>query len=569
MHWPHWCVVVGSAALTLVAWHYARTEHAEKVSAQFDRESRHVVDLVEERMRKYEDALWGGVALFDTLEGRIDADEWRTYARSIRIDEKYVGINGIGVIDLVARDDLPTYVADQRTDRPAFSVYPEHEGDVLLPIRWVEPVASNAEAIGLDTAHESNRFTAAMQARDTGRAQITGPIILVQDSDQTPGFLFHAPRYRGGPPDSDAARTGAFEGTVYAPFVVKRLMDGILAKEQRQVSLRLQDAGAILYDELHEGAGDFDADPSHTTSMTVPMYGRTWTFDIWSSPSFDEATSSSEPMVILIAGIIIDTLLVTLFITLTRANRRANDAADLATRQLQERNAELEQFVYTASHDLKSPLLTIQGFIGFIRQDVAEECYDRLDDFSDRISTSVSRMRSSIDDLLELSRVGRVREVREVVDVSAVARRLVEEMRPQLEESGAHVAIQSDLPAVTCDPHRIRQVLQNFLANAIKYGRPDDRPLRIEIGGTANAREVRLFVRDNGPGIDPAFHRKIFDLFERLETKAGGTGVGLAIVKRVAEIHEGRVWVESTPGSGATFVISLPNVPVETLAKVT
>jgi signal transduction histidine kinase len=424
-------------------------------------------------------------------------------------------------------------------------VYPEHDADVCFPITYIEPVASNLAAVGLDIAHESNRLTAALKARDSGTSQITGPIVLVQDSGRTPGFLFYAPVYAKSGIESNRYGRGAFLGMVYAPFVVKNLMEGVLDKQNRHVGIRVCDGDVHLYDELVESEPDYDPNPQFTATETVEMYGREWRFDVRSGLSFRAAQSSSQPMFILLAGLGVEAMLIGLFVLLSRANRRALSLADLATQELQDRNRELEQFVYTASHDLKSPLLTIQGFVGIMRSDLAEGRHDRL----------------------EHSRVGRVAKGAEWVDLGGAVSDALSQVDAQLSHAGAEVTVEPGLPSVLCDRDRLVQVLLNLIGNAVRYGSRGASPPRITIGGRSNGREVEVFVADNGPGVPEEFRDRVFGLFERLHTDVEGTGIGLAIVRRVAEVHGGRAWVEESVGGGATFVVSFPSIAQDALKR--
>lgn len=170
-------------------------------------------------------------------------------------------------------------------------------------------------------AHETNRFTAATKARDSGMAQVTGPIVLVQDSGKTPGFLFYAPFYENQNNSTQGTREESFLGMVYAPIVVQNLMEGVLDKENRQVGIQLLDGDEVLYDEHITQESDYDPNPQYTMKREVTAYGRTWVFDIWSANSFREAQRSSQPMIILVGGLLIDSLLVMLFLTLTRGNK--------------------------------------------------------------------------------------------------------------------------------------------------------------------------------------------------------------------------------------------------------
>jgi PAS domain S-box-containing protein len=238
--------------------------------------------------------------------------------------------------------------------------------------------------------------------------------------------------------------------------------------------------------------------------------------------------------------------------------KQAEEAILRANAQLAQANEELQQFVYTVSHDLKSPLVTIEGFVGLLKQDVADERFDRLVKFTDRVSEGTRRMRANIDDLLELSRIGRVVNPPEMIDTRELVLQLQRQMELQITEAGATVTVMPDMPAVYGDRVRLEQVLQNLISNAIKYGRPEEGDARISVGGAVVGDEIRLFVADNGPGVAEEYRERIFGLFQRLQSDREGTGIGLAIVKRVASIHGGRAWVESTSGQGATFFFAIP-----------
>jgi two-component system sensor kinase FixL len=228
-----------------------------------------------------------------------------------------------------------------------------------------------------------------------------------------------------------------------------------------------------------------------------------------------------------------------------------------STDEAQARNAEMEQFIYTVSHDLKSPLVTVQGFAGLLERDVREGRTDRLMEFAEQIKEGVAQMAELIDDLLDLSRVGRIAKPSEPVDMADLARKIMRLHHMELEQQPIDVDIEEDLPVVSVDKERIAEVLENLLANAIKHGSTHANP-RVRFGGEVVGDEVRFFVQDNGPGIPERYHKKIFDLFERLDSNSEGTGVGLTIVKRAMEVHGGRAWVESTPGQGATFWLAFP-----------
>ncbi len=226
--------------------------------------------------------------------------------------------------------------------------------------------------------------------------------------------------------------------------------------------------------------------------------------------------------------------------------------------ELEARNAEMERFTYTVSHDLKSPLVTIRGFLGALKKDLAEGRLDRADGDIGRIDRASARMARLLEELLQLSRVGRLVNPARVVSLGEVAKEAVELLAGPLAESGVRVEIAPDLPLAYGDRTRLLELFQNLVENAVRFMGDQPDPL-VEIGCRRNGDTPVCFVRDNGIGIDPRYHEKIFELFERLDADREGTGIGLALVHRIVELHGGRVWVESDgPGHGSTFYFTLP-----------
>jgi signal transduction histidine kinase len=224
---------------------------------------------------------------------------------------------------------------------------------------------------------------------------------------------------------------------------------------------------------------------------------------------------------------------------------------------LEGKNAELEQFTYTVSHDLKSPLVTIQGFAGLIARDVERGDDQHLADHASRISAASERMNALLEDLLSLSRVGRIVNPPTDVDLRELAREAVELVQGRLDARGVAADIASDLPVVRGDRQRLREVLQNLIENAVKFLDRQPEP-RIQIGTRRDAGERVFFVADNGRGIERKYLERIFDLFESLDPRLSGTGVGLTLVRRIVEAHGGRVWAESPgPEQGATICFTL------------
>lgn len=238
--------------------------------------------------------------------------------------------------------------------------------------------------------------------------------------------------------------------------------------------------------------------------------------------------------------------------------RRQEMERELLIRKLEEKNAELEQYGYTVSHDLRSPLLTIKGYLSFLLTSAATGNLDEVRQYAAEIDAATDRMTRLIGELLELSRAGRVVQDPAPVPLGDVVREAVEVVARALDEKGIAIVVPADLPVVRGDRLRLIQLFQNLLENAVKFMGAPAEP-RIEIAAKARRDEVVCSVADTGIGIEERFHEKIFGLFEKLDSQSEGSGVGLALVKRIVDVHGGRVWVESQgAGRGACFRFTLP-----------
>jgi len=236
----------------------------------------------------------------------------------------------------------------------------------------------------------------------------------------------------------------------------------------------------------------------------------------------------------------------------------AESERDKLIEELEAKNAELERFTYTVSHDLKSPLITIRGFLGFLKEDSRKGNTTRMDSDIQRITAATEKMHTLLNDLLELSRVGRLINKPEQILFNHVVTEALELVHGRISQSGVAVSVQDNLPAIYGDHSRLVEVMQNLIDNAAKF-MGDQLSPRIEIGqrGVRNNMPI-LYVRDNGVGIPAEFMENIFGLFNKLDARSEGTGIGLALVKRIIEFHGGAIWVESEVGKGSTFCFTLP-----------
>ncbi len=238
--------------------------------------------------------------------------------------------------------------------------------------------------------------------------------------------------------------------------------------------------------------------------------------------------------------------------------RRAVEEKEKLIAELENKNAELERFTYTVSHDLKSPLVTISGFAGLLEKDVLNNNPEKIKRDIKQIHNAAEKMKLLLDDLLELSRVGRIVNPPQEVQLNALVRDALSMVAGQINERGVDVSIRPDLPEVFVDRTRILEVFQNLIDNAIKFMGEQPEP-KIEIGARRDSSNILCYIKDNGVGINPHYHKKVFDLFDKLNPQAKGTGIGLTLVKRIVEEHGGSIWVESDGlNNGTTFFFRLP-----------
>jgi signal transduction histidine kinase len=231
---------------------------------------------------------------------------------------------------------------------------------------------------------------------------------------------------------------------------------------------------------------------------------------------------------------------------------------------LNSKNAELESYSYAVAHDLKSPLVTIRGFLSYLKDDIAKDDGSRIQNDLQRMESAMDTMQERLDNLLDLSRAGQLSDNTELINLNDLVAEALELVHGRISQRGIKVQVQDGLPQIMGNRGRLLEVIQNLVDNAAKFMGDQSDP-RIEIGqqGEENGKPI-FFVKDNGMGIALEHQEKIFGIFNKLDQKAEGSGIGLSLVRKIIESHGGRIWVESDPspqgeaGKGSTFYFTLP-----------
>lgn len=240
------------------------------------------------------------------------------------------------------------------------------------------------------------------------------------------------------------------------------------------------------------------------------------------------------------------------------ARKKAEEIIKTKSIELEKSNKELEHFAYVASHDLQEPLRMVASYTQLLAKKYSDELDDNAREYISFAVDGVKRMQQLIDDLLKYSRIGTQRKSPEIISCKEIIDTILKDMKLTINETGTKVTF-SELPEITGDKVQLTQLFQNLIANAIKYGKKEETP-QINISYEKKEGEYLFSVQDNGIGFDKQFAHRIFVIFQRLHTRQEypGTGIGLAICKKIVEQHAGKIWVDSEPGKGSTFYFTLP-----------
>jgi signal transduction histidine kinase len=551
-------VLAVSLLLTLAATGFVMVTGAARDQARFENAMQSTQDRINGRLDTYVAMLAGARGLFaasDTVTRR----DFATYIAELEIRRRYPGVQGLGFARRVAPGERGAVAAAWRGEgMPGFHVWPAGERAEYHPIVYLEPLdRRNRAALGFDMFTEPVRRAAMERARDSGLPAMSGKVTLKQEIDQRPqaGFLMYVPIYRGGrTPATVDARRAALQGFVYSPFRAGDLFAGIFGTERNpRVAFRVYDGPRaateqLLYDARPNSAAP-RARPAFAATTTVAAAGHVWTLAFTSLPYFEAWSGRLIATLIAALGLVLS---FTLF-AVTRAEVRARGA-------VQASGAARNRFFAAMSHELRTPLNAIIGYNDLLLANVYGPLAADQQRGIERSQKAARHLLELVNDVLDLSKIeaGKIEVELEEVQIPALVDELFTTIRPMADAHGSELRLDGDGCArrIRTDPRRVRQILLNLLSNATRFG--GGHPVSVRCANT-RAGGVEIAVVDRGPGIAAADHVRIFEEFVQLpNAAAGGTGLGLPISRRLAELLGGRLEVESAPGSGSTFRLVLP-----------
>ena len=455
--------------------------------------------------------------------------------------------------------------------------------DEYFPVYYVEPLERNERALGFDLASNATRLKALELSRDSGAILATGRITLVQETGKQSGFLVFAPVYGRGLPDHTVEQrrrnlvgfglavfrigdmiTRAFSehgfGTAATSTGIEvHVFDESAKVENRQLHVHSSRVKSGLAPTLSES----EARSGLHLARTFDVAGRKWTIVVRPTDPESGVELAWAPWVVLAAGMAFTGLLVAFLVSSLNRTRVVEGLVEertaelaVANDDLARSNEELERFASVASHDLQEPLRMVSSYTQLLAKRYKGRLDDDADEFIAFAVDGASRMQRLIADLLAYSRVGSRNEAFARTDCAAAFETACVNLTASIEESGATVT-RDALPTLRADPAQLVQLLQNLIGNAVKYRA--DEPPEVHVSCEQKNGDYFFGVKDNGIGIDPKYADQVFVIFQRLHTREEytGTGVGLAICKKIIERHGGSIWIESQPGEGTTVRFSI------------
>ncbi|HVE70085.1 MAG TPA: CHASE domain-containing protein [Thermoanaerobaculia bacterium] len=523
-----WYVFGVFVVLTLLATSYVWRSTRAADRARFDNAVQTTGDAIAARLDTY-------INLLNATRGLVASDpalsrkRLRDYIRSHEVQERYPGIQGIG-LSLEGFKD--------------FRVWPESG---VIP----SPLSTNPV-----------RREAMERARDTGEPAASGHVTLVQEIDpaKQAGFLIYTPVYATGfAPRTLAERRQTIIGFIYAPFRAADLLDNIFVSQARpELGFQITDAGKTLF-----RTPELPPDPRWTSRGRLKVAGRQWDV-MWISRREGRGPAVMLAGATLLGGLIIASLLFSLLRVQLQARAQAEQTAErLAASEaaLQRANQAKDDFLATLSHELRTPMTSIMGWAQMLADGTLDPETSRTG--IEAIGKSSKVQAQLIDDLLDVSRItaGKMRIEHQPLEIGSVVDAAVETVRPSAAAKGVTVTANTDTNAsVNGDAHRLQQVVWNLLTNALKFT-PEGG--EVWVSAEVEEREVVIEVRDTGQGIDPEFMPHLFERFRQADSSSTrshmGLGLGLAIVRHLVELHGGTIAAESRgAGKGSTFRVRLP-----------
>ncbi len=512
----------------------------------------------------------GGAGLFNASDS-VTRQEWADFIGTYDIPNKFPGASAFGYGSYVNAQDLDAYVQQiQATDIPNYSVIRTPGSEVYVPSLYIEPFNdARRSLLGFNMFNEPVRRTALLKARDTGQMAITGKVVLAQAKDgsatnQEPGIIIYMPVYKKDMPvTSVEERRAAIQGYIYASLRVNELLKGIFGNDgNKNLALRLYDShdkndGSLMYqsdnyDEIARQKGVL------IKERAFELSDHEWTISYAVSPQMLSPADRSAPWLTLVRGVAISVgVAAVVYYLLTNRTRK------LMRAQREEVQSAKDDLLSLASHQLRTPATVVKQYIGMLLQGYGGKITAQQKDMLHSAYISNERQLLIINQILYVARLdaGQLRLQKERFDYVRLVRDIVHEHEGMIRDSEQKLIkkIPRKKIEILGDPQYLSMAIDNLLSNASKYT-PAGGKITVSLTETDN--KIVLSVADTGIGISPEEAEHIFEKFTRgqneLVGEVGGSGIGLYLVQRIAELHKGTISAQSIHPNGSVFTLTLP-----------
>lgn len=583
-------VVLVGVALSVAAFLTVRDKEMETIRGDFSLAAKNLSSDLRRTLENNLDVLPLIRALFHGSE-YVTREEFREFVTPILVRNPH--IVGLGWIPSVSSKqwgefsqrlkqgqdidgkELPRHLAQSETVH--FPVY-YLDGRHIPQISIGDDLSQRPEILAaLKGAAEQGKMTSIPLSRSDGGS-------YGKDHGAEISFLFFLPVFG----KNLASRSGdsiveTLSGFIFGFFPLRAVAEEVLGRSgDAGIAVSFHDRSRFGSEMAFRSAQDMGP-RGFVISETFSLADRDLVILSRTLPGFIDQRVSWRPEGTLAIGLVMTALLFLFLISTFRRSaqiellaeklseevaerKRVAEAREKLVTELEAKNAELERFTYTVSHDLKSPLITIRGFSGLLAKDAEKGDMARVYSDVEQIKRATDKMQQLLEELLELSRIGRLVNPSKTIPLSDLVGEAIEMLTGRIAKGNVEISVQENMPAVYGDRPRLLEVFQNLIDNAVKFMGKQASP-HVEIWAERKERDIFCYVRDNGIGIPPRYQSKVFGLFERLDQTLEGTGIGLALVKRIIQYHGGRIWIDSEgEGKGSTFILSLPTERKEVIA---
>jgi signal transduction histidine kinase len=510
------------------------------------------------------------------IERNVESEATRVKnAISVQLDNRISTLERMGKrLELWGQDRQAEWKADVRFYIQSYPSYQAVEWvDRSFQTRALVPREGVRSDRIIDPRYEDRRRDALASARHHGEARVSRPVRLANGEW---GLVMCIP----------TKGEAHLDGFLVGVFQIQKLLDSTLHNNVANgFSIGIFVGADQIYDRAEPTRENEDR---WSRSKEIDFHEAHWRVLVWPTADWLAELQTSMPILVLVVGLLMTGLLTGMVHLAYTSNRRRHEVevayqgleqeiaerkrveehvralnaeleqrVEKRTAELKRSNAELEQFAYVAAHDLQEPLRKVVSYTQLLAEVEAGKLDPEADEFIAYAVDGAKRMQTLIQDLLDYSRIGRKGNGVTSVDGEAALQTALINLQGALDESGA-VVTHDPLPRVMAEEGELVRLFQNIIGNAIKFRKPE--PPCIHVRGDARGRQWMFSIRDNGIGIDPQYQERIFAIFQRLHTRAEypGTGIGLAICKKIVERHGGRIWMESERGQGSVFYFTLP-----------